>query len=134
MMHHKLVWMVGMGVFVLGCGDDSTEADRIGVGAECTASAECESPEGFELICLAQFKGGYCGLEGCAGDDDCPDGSACVAHTDGKNYCFRDCTEGGKTECNRNRSPDNESNCSANIVFVDDLGDRKACVPPSSGL
>ena len=132
MMHHKLLLVVGTGLFVLGCGDGSTEADRIGVGAQCTASAECESPEGFELTCLTQFTGGYCGLEGCMGDDDCPEGSACVAHTDGKNYCFQVCRD--KPECNRNRSPDNEANCSSNIDFVDEPKERKACVPPSSGL
>ena len=119
---------------VAGCGnsDGETEADRIGVGAECTDSAECESAdEEVELVCLTQFTGGYCGLEGCMGDDECPEGSACVAHDDGKNYCFRICQD--KPECNRNRTPENESNCSANIDFVDDPQDRKACVPPSSG-
>ena len=117
-----------------GCGgDDSTEADRIGVGAQCTDSAECESAdEDTELVCLTQFKGGYCGLEGCAGDVGCPDGSACVTHDDGNNYCFRVCQD--KPDCNLNRSVENESNCSANIVFVDDRNERKACVPPSSGL
>ncbi len=134
MMHHKLLLMVGTGLFVLGCGDGSTEADRIGVGAQCTASAECESPEGFELTCLTQFTGGYCGLEGCTGDVDCPEGSACVTHDDGNNYCFRDCTEGEKPECNRNRDLENEANCVGSITFVDPRNDRKACEPPSSGL
>ena len=50
---------------VLGCGDSGeTEADRVGVGAECTQSAECESAdEDVTLECLTQFAGGYCGLE-----------------------------------------------------------------------
>ena len=124
--------LVGLAV---GCGnsDGETEADRVGVGAECSDAAECESADDeVELECLIQFKGGYCGLEDCAGDaDDCPEGSACVAHTDGNNYCFRICQD--KPECNRNRTPENESNCSANIDFVDDPQNRKACVPPSSG-
>lgn len=135
MMHHKLVWVVGTSLFLLGCGDDSTEADRIGVGAECTASAECDSPdEEIELECLTLFAGGYCGLKDCTGDVDCPEGSACVTHTDGVNYCFRDCTEGNKPECNRNRSLENEANCVGSIDFVDLRNDRKACEPPSSGL
>jgi hypothetical protein len=135
MMHHKLLLMVGTGLFVLGCGDGSTEADRIGVGAQCTASAECESPEGFELTCLTQFTGGYCGLEGCMGDDDCPEGSACVTNDDGKNYCYRLCVD-KQLDCNRNRSTENEANCvgSGTINFVDDETERKACEPPSSGL
>ncbi len=121
----------------IGCGDSSeTEADRIGVGAECNESAECESSdEDIMLECLTQFTGGYCGLEGCAEDADCPEGSACVTHDDGSgeaNYCFRVCLN--KPECNGNRSLENESNCSSNIVFVEDRGERKACVPPSSGL
>ena len=121
----------------LGCGSSGeTEADRAGVGAECTDSAECESPdEDITLECLTQFTGGYCGLEGCEGDADCPDGSACVAHEDTSgtaNYCFRTCVD--KAECNRNRSVENEANCSSNVDFADGTQDRKACVPPSSGL
>ncbi len=132
MMRHKWGWLVGMSVLALGCGD-GTEADRIGVGAQCTASAECESPEGFELTCLTQFTGGYCGLEGCMGDEDCPEGSACVTHDDdGKNYCFRGCLD--KPDCNRHRSLENEANCVGSIVFVDPRNERKACEPPSSGL
>ncbi|MGB8330931.1 MAG: hypothetical protein WCE62_12460 [Polyangiales bacterium] len=77
--------------FVAGCGDDATEADRIGVGAQCTSSAECPADMDVALECLTQFKDGYCGLEGCAGDVDCPEGSACIAHDDGDTYCFRLC-------------------------------------------
>lgn len=116
-----------------GCGDDSSggsssgsEADRHGVGAECAANTDC-TEEG--QLCLTQFKGGYCGVEDCTADADCPDGSACVAHVDGKNYCFLLCTD--KTECNTNRTVDNEANCSSSITFVEDNMNKKACVPPS---
>ena len=129
----SLVWMVGIGVALVGCSDDETEADRVGVGAECTASAECESDdEDIDLVCLTQFDAGYCGLEGCEGDVDCPDGSACVTHDDGMNYCFRLCDD--KPECNVNRSVDDEANCVGSITFVDPRNERKACEPPSSGL
>ena len=122
------LWMT-----IPGCGDDATEADRLGIGAQCTDAAECESAdENVTLACLTQFTGGYCGLEGCATESDCPEGSACVTHGDGNNYCFRIC--GDKADCNRNRSENNWSNCSANVDFVDGKQDRKACVPPSSGL
>ncbi|MDH4281719.1 MAG: hypothetical protein OEV36_03615 [Myxococcales bacterium] len=116
---------------VAGCGDGSTEADRIGVGAECTASAECPSDMEVALECLTQFKGGYCGLEGCMGDADCPEGSACVT-SEGNNFCFRLCLD--KPDCNRNRSLENESNCVGSISFVDPRNERKACEPPSAGL
>ncbi len=123
-----LLWMA-----IPGCGDDATEADRIGIGAQCTDAAECESADqDVTLECLTQFTGGYCGLEGCTTDTDCPEGSACVTHDDGTNYCFRLCSD--KPDCNRNRSEANWSNCSSNVEFVDGKQDRKACVPPSSGL
>jgi hypothetical protein len=130
----RLFIVLVVGLMSFGCGDSGeTEADRVGVGAECTSAAECESPdEDITLMCLTEFAGGYCGLEGCGGDVDCPEGSACIAYEDGNNYCFRVCND--KPECNRNRSPENESNCSANVEFVDDQAERKACVPPSSGL
>lgn len=134
----RYVWVFCVAVvtsgLLLGCGDSGeTEADRIGVGAECTASAECESAdEDITLECLTQFKGGYCGLEGCEGDADCPEGSACVTHSDSNNYCFRLCAD--KPDCNRRRSAENESNCVGSIDFVDPRNERKACEPPSSGL
>ena len=114
------------------CGDDDddgglTEAQRHGVGAACDDNADCYF-EDIELTCLP-FKGGYCGLEGCAGDEDCPPGSACVAHDDGKNYCFLTCTD--KIDCNPTRPAEIEANCSSNIEFVDGKNGKKACVPPS---
>ena len=112
--------------FVLGtvsCGDD---ADDVGIASECENTDDCDNEE---LKCLTDFKGGYCGISGCTKNADCPDLSVCVAHDDGTNYCFRTCTE--KSQCNENRSSDNEANCSSSITLVDS-GDSKACVPPSN--
>ena len=125
-----------------GCApedDGPTEADDVGVAAQCSADADCPVVEvdtggdtdgTLTLQCLNNFKGGYCGLAGCTVDTDCPEASACIAHTDGQNYCFRLCAN--KPECNYNRSADNEANCSANIEFTDG-GGGKACVPPEGG-
>src|SRR5688572_22016216 len=112
------------------CGDDDTEADRLGVGAQCTSTDQCD--EETMQVCLPQFAGGYCGIQNCVHDEDCPDPSACIAHEDGVNYCFRTCID--KPECNVNRDLENESNCSSSVVFVDGTMGRKACVPPSSGI
>jgi hypothetical protein len=75
------------------CGSSSSggsEAMRRGVGSACATNADCTEPG---QTCL-QFKGGYCGIEGCAGDAGaCPSGSACVQHTDGKSYCFFICVD-----------------------------------------
>ena len=111
------------------CGDDETEADRLGVGAACTSDEDCLHDGDVELTCLKQFKGGYCGLLDCAANEDCPDTSSCVAHTDGENYCFRDCAE--KTQCNANRGADEEANCSSNVDYVEEATVGKSCVPPS---
>jgi len=109
------------------CNSDN-DADALGIGAECVATEECE--ETTEQECLTDFKGGYCGIKDCVDNADCPDSSACVTHDDGLNYCFRTCLD--KAECNANRSADQESNCSASIVFVEERDDNlKACVPPS---
>jgi hypothetical protein len=111
------------------CGGDdnngATEADKHGIGSACTGDPDC-----FETgqTCLA-FKGGYCGVANCTGDVDCPDGSRCIAHTDGTNYCFRTCVD--KTDCNFNRPLAFESNCSSNVTFVSGGKGSKACVPPS---
>jgi hypothetical protein len=127
-----LAVLVALGFVACGDDDGGTEADRVGVGADCVTDDGCLQPEddaGPRLECLTQFKGGYCGIEDCASNEDCPEGSACVDHDDGSEYCFRVCTE--KSECNINRSSDVESNCSSNIEFVDDTTTGKACVPPS---
>ena len=110
-------------LFVFACG--GSEADDLGVGAECAANDDCDADT--DQVCLG-FKGGYCGIEGCLANADCPEDSACVAHDDGINYCFRICID--KAECNANRSVENESNCSANVDFVEPTN-AKACVPPS---
>lgn len=126
---------------LLACGDDGggTAADRLGVGAECDSDRDCLQSHrdgGLSENCLTQFKGGYCGIEDCTASEQCPNGSACVMHEDGHNYCFRLCAD--KPECNRYRSPDVEANCSSNVEYTgtgaakDALG--KACVPPSSGI
>lgn len=128
------------GVFV-ACGDDNnngyaTEADRWGVGAQCQTDADCARwnlPDAaIVLKCITgAFKGNYCGVKDCMSDLDCPEHSACVAHTDGVNYCFRICAD--KPECNLNRDLANEANCSSSVDYVSGMKGAKACVPPSSG-
>jgi hypothetical protein len=126
----KLLLGCLIALWLVGCSDDDngngTEAIQLGLGAECAMDADCTT-EGS--TCLLNFKGGYCGKSGCTGDADCPAGSACVTHDDGVNYCFLVCAQ--KTECNVSRTADNESNCSANVDFVDTTNQHKACVPPS---
>lgn len=108
-------------------GAGLSEAQRHGVGAACTVNADCFVGDSH-LVCLP-FKGGYCGLEGCQGSGDCPPGSSCVKHEDGKDYCFLLCTD--KTQCNYTRPVEIEANCSSKITFADGTKDSKACVPPS---
>ena len=117
-----------IGVLALGCGGDDTEADRRGVGAECSTDMDC-----FEegQVCLTGFTGGYCGVADCNSNADCPDRSACVTHDDSRNYCFRLCNE--KPECNTHRVEANESNCVGSVTFVDADMTGKACEPPSGG-
>jgi len=117
------LWLV---ILFAACGGDDSEADRLGIGAMCTESNECDTEMGQSCL---QFKGGYCGEADCTADIDCPEDSACIAHTDGMNYCFRTCAD--KIECNENRDVENESNCSANVTFTDGAMGRKACVPPA---
>ncbi len=113
---------------MVACGSDNpppgSEAQRRGVGTACTANTDCAAGQ----TCLP-FKGGYCGVQGCAKLEDCPAGSACVVHSDGKNYCFLVCLD--KPECNVYRPVENEANCSSSITFADATKNKKACIPPS---
>ena len=126
-----LVLALGSGC---GGGNDGTAADRVGVGAACSATEPCpkaakSNGAQVDLTCIEAFKGGYCGIKNCQADADCPAGSACVNHDDGTRYCFRICAD--KSECNRNRSPEVEANCSSSVDFAESSTDGKACVPPS---
>lgn len=118
--------LAALGVMT-SCGSPAQQA---GIGRECAVDDDCNEGDSDDNQCLA-FKGGYCGLEGCDGDGDCPGGSACVVHDDGERYCFLLCRD--KPECNGGRSGDNEANCSSSITFTDEQDDGvKACVPPSA--
>ena len=134
-MRHAHVFALVLLLLPVGCGGPGNEADRVGVGAACTVDAdcpivECDEEPCPELVCLTQFAGGYCGLSDCVDDLGCPVGSSCVAHDDGRNYCFRLCAN--KPECNLHRGPEVESNCSSSVEWVEPQS-GKACVPPSSG-
>ena len=124
--------LAGMVLLQLGvgaCGDDNnngSEAQKRGVGAACNADLPC-TEQG--QACL-DFKGGYCGVADCTNNAGCPQGSACVAHDDGRNYCFLVCVD--KPQCNLTRPPAEEANCASSVTFVEDTSARKACVPPSS--
>jgi hypothetical protein len=120
-------WSALLSTFIFlasGCADDANEAVERGVGAACNDDDDCRQDD---QSCL-NFKGGYCGIENCDADDDCPNGSACVTHDDGVNYCFLLCRD--KPECNRHRGTE-ESNCVSSITFVDRSRNGKACEPPS---
>jgi hypothetical protein len=128
--------LVLIAALLTGCGDDDggSAADRLGVGAQCTRDDHCLQSDvdgGISQSCLTQFKGGYCGLEGCRSAVDCPSGSDCVTHDDGVNYCFRTCAN--KPECNRHRDPDSEANCSSSVDWASTpkAAAQKACVPPT---
>ena len=123
----KILLVLACSLFAAACGSDN-EADELGVGAQCQSTDECN--DSTEQECLLEFKGGYCGIEDCVDDSECPEFSACVAHDNATNYCFRTCTD--KAECNENRDAEQESNCSGNVTFVEAQQDAtKACVPPS---
>lgn len=149
----SFVWTsLGVTIFSLvGCGqkeepdgNGDTQADRIGVAWDCQVDEDCPEVEilgaggggstvTVQLSCLTQFTDGYCAIQGCESTSDCPHGATCVAHTDGNNYCFRECAQ--KSECNANREGAREANCSSNFDYADsaDASNLKACIPPSSG-
>lgn len=119
--------VVRVALFVWCLSSCGSDADDLGIGAQCAGNDECDADT--DQVCLTNFSGGYCGLAGCTADADCPEDSACITHDDAVNYCFRTCSD--KPDCNANRDADNEANCSSSAVFVEGANGRKACVPPS---
>lgn len=119
---------LGATVSAMSCGGDGgggNDAIRRGVGSACSSNANCTEAG---QACLP-FKGGYCGVQDCVDDAHCPQGSACVKYTDGRQYCFLLCTT--KPDCNFSRPLELEANCSSSIDFVSGAKTSKACVPPT---
>ncbi len=112
-----------------GCGGKNAN-DQL-IGGECLSAEDCDDGDDDTppLDCLAEFKGGTCGRRDCAADEDCPKGSICV-DLEGTTYCFLVCTQ--KSQCNENRTLENEANCSSNVDPVGG-GTDKVCVPPAAG-
>jgi len=135
-----LLASITLALAATGCGDDNAPpADRVGIAATCAVDTDCrrlglEDGGVLQLICLTQFSAGYCGLPDCVTTADCPPASICVTHDDARNYCFRVCLD--KPECNANRAPDVEANCSSSFDWAEPADDHgeKACIPPSSGI
>jgi hypothetical protein len=109
-----------------GGGSDNRKVcvpGNCGLGAACEVDADC----GADLTCLLEFGGGYCGVKGCTGNADCPEGSACVTHTNDENYCFATCER--DADCTFCRWDGTKPGCTADVDFVDP-GDLRVC-PPS---
>jgi hypothetical protein len=118
-------------MLLAACGGDESAAEPGLVGAGCQTQDDCQKDEQSGDVtkqCLLQFRGGYCAIDGCERDLECPSGSACVAHGDGNSYCFRLCSDDG--ECNRNREPGSEASCTSSAQFLERSGGR-VCVPSS---
>ncbi len=119
--------MLGIALLLGSACSDENESDQMGIASNCTKDTDCQKVGDVQLACLTGFKGGYCGLQGCTGDGDCPTGAACIRQGT-VNYCFRVCVD--KPECNLHRTVDNEANCVSSVDHVGTSAD-KVCVPPS---
>lgn len=62
------------------------------VGSPCTSPNDCD----LGLSCLGGWPGGYCTKKECDANDDCPEGSACFALSDGFKACVDLCTGSGQ--------------------------------------
>ena len=116
-----------LGMLFCGCGEDDAN-DQL-IGGECATAEDCDdgNDDTPALDCILDFKGGYCGRAACQNSAECPEASLC-ADLEGSFYCFLQCTD--KTQCNKNRTVDNESNCSSSVDPVEG-GEQKLCIPPS---
>lgn len=82
----RMVVVVGALVVLGACGS-GVGNDGVIVGGDCSVSRECD----VDSRCLTgeDFPGGYC-AKSCTSDDQCPEGSACVAELGG--VCLVSCT------------------------------------------
>ena len=94
-----------------------------GVGAACGSDADCDP----NLTCLGHVDGGYCGVDDCSSNADCPVDSLCV--TDGKvNYCARTCA--ANPDCSFCRDPSVAAACVSDAEFVEAGTSGTVCVVP----
>ena len=127
--------MAVFAIVMTACGDNVVlETDELGIGAKCSTETDC-SPRlqawtsskgrGQFPVCLLEFEGGYCSASPCDRDADCPDGSACIRRDAHRFHCLRTCFD--NADCNANREPENEAECSPNATPAP-MG-RKVCLP-----
>ena len=81
------------------------------VGEACSGDADCATG----LSCATGFQGGYCTVQGCTINTDCPANSVCVAR-DGVNYCMRSCT--ADNDCGFCRPLGMRLTCTADVTDV----------------
>jgi len=89
------------GTFVVGrgCLDNQKfkegSKDNIAIDLKATTGRVCLKPTDCEpnVVCLKGpgFADGYCAVQGCAGGQECPPGSACVSDTAYNGICMRRC-------------------------------------------
>jgi hypothetical protein len=95
-----------------------------GVGESCGVDSECAAG----LVCLTEFKGGYCGKPDCQANADCPGGSLCVKNGS-KSYCAATCA--APADCAGCRAADVVATCKSDAAFVEAGTTGSVCVPPS---
>jgi len=93
-----------------------------GIGADCGSADDCTG----DLECLLDLLGGYCGKSGCGANADCPEGSRCVDHADGSQYCMRSCET--ETDCTFCRGSDVFATCSSDVDFVEADTSGSVCI------
>jgi len=61
------------------------------IGDDCESSYDCASSS---MICDTAAPDGYCLIEGCWDDKDCPEYGVCIAFANDERFCMRGCEDG----------------------------------------
>lgn len=71
-----------------------------GLGEPCQSDSDCREDTCLGSPTSPRFSDGYCSVQGCSTDRDCPEGSLC-AGLGSQTYCLETCNRSGGDGCDR---------------------------------
>lgn len=114
--------------FMCRSSGGGSENRKVCVPGDCSVGEDCGEDEDCEagLVCVTDYKGGYCAETGCAADTDCPADSVCVDDGGTDNLCMKTCS--AASDCSFCRADGVEAVCDEGVSSVDGV-ETAVCIP-----
>jgi hypothetical protein len=114
--------------FICRSSGGGSENRKVCVPGDCSVGEDCGADEDCEagLVCVTDYRGGYCAETGCAADADCPEDSVCVDDGGDENLCMKTCA--AASDCSFCRADGVAAVCDEGVSTVDGV-ETAVCIP-----